>query len=113
MKPATAYENKVMPAIENKGHGVATGQVDRRVRVRVDSSGPVPALVIETLGRSPAEVADNAFHPIGGAVSLELQYADALLEAIAKAREAAPGYGTSYGTGYGLGTSFSTAFGES
>jgi hypothetical protein len=76
---------KVMPAVENKGHAVPTGQVDRRIRVRVDSSGSVPELVIETLGRSPAEVADDAFHPIGTAVSLELQYADALLEAIAKA----------------------------
>jgi hypothetical protein len=86
MKPATAYENKVMPAIENKGHPVPTGHVDRRLAVRVDTSGSVPELVIETLGRSPAEVADDAFHPIGTAVSLELQYADALLEAIAKAR---------------------------
>jgi hypothetical protein len=85
-----AHENKMMSApLENKGgYRVPTGAIDRRLAVRVDTSGPVPELVIETLGRSPAEVADDAFHLIGGAVSLELQYADALLEAIAKARAA-------------------------
>jgi hypothetical protein len=86
----TGLENKMMAApLENKGgHRVPTGAIDRRLAVRLDTSGPVPALVIETLGRSPAEVADDAFHPIGTAVSLELQYADELISAIAKARAA-------------------------
>ena len=92
MRPAT--ENKMLrtAGLENKAeparYRVPTGAIDRRLAVRVDTSGSVPELVIETLGRSPAEVADDAFHPIGSAVSLELQYADVLLEAIAKARAA-------------------------
>jgi hypothetical protein len=88
MHPAR-YDTKMMAApLENKGHRVPTGAIDRRLAVRLDTSGPVPELVIETLGRSPAEVADDAFHPIGTAVSQELQYADVLVEAIAKARAA-------------------------
>ena len=54
----------------------------------MDTSGPEPALVIETLRRGPSEVSEDAFQATGPAVSLELQGLPALLEALEKARAA-------------------------
>lgn len=60
--------------------------MDRRLAVRLDTSGPVPELVLETLRRSPAEVGDDAFVPTGEAGRLQVQFADELVRAIQKAR---------------------------
>lgn len=85
-----AIENKMLDAhaaLENKqdkGLRVPTGQIDAELRVRVNRDGVLPVLDIRTFRRSPAEVSADAFHPTAGGVTLDLQYADLLLEAIAK-----------------------------
>jgi hypothetical protein len=88
MRPISGYENKVMPAVENKGARVPTGQVDAEGRVRILRDGPVPLLDIRTFRRSPADVSAEAFHATASAFTCELQYADELIKAIQKARAA-------------------------
>lgn len=63
-------------------HRVPTGELDRCLNVRVDSSGPVPVVVIETCRRSPSEVGESAWIATAEAVAIQLQFAGVLLEQV-------------------------------
>jgi hypothetical protein len=93
----TGHENKMLAAEgrenkqdtpEDRGYRVPLGKVDAEGRVRIIHDGPVPLLDIRTFRRSPADVSADAFRPTIAAFTLELQYADELIEAIQKARAA-------------------------
>jgi hypothetical protein len=88
-----ASENKMLAGpVETKAtrYRVPTGDVDARVFARVldgETHGAVPVLDLRTFRRSPSEPSDkdDAFHPTGAGVTLELRFVPSLLEAIAKA----------------------------
>jgi len=85
------FENKMRsPAPENKGgFRVPTGELDRVLFVRVIAEdGALPVLDIRTAGRSPADFSDDCFRPTAAGVSIGLQFADALVEQIERARAA-------------------------
>jgi hypothetical protein len=93
MTNTTQFENKMVQptSLENKGHcRVPTGQIDAEVRVRaIQEEGAPDKLDVRMFRRSPADLSDDAFRPTAAGITLELQFADVLLEQIAKARDAA------------------------
>ncbi len=94
----TARENKMLTAegtLEHKApaaapvrYRVPTGELDAAVFARLleaGTHGAVPLLDLRVWRRSPAEVSDDAFLPTAAGVTVQAQFAPALLEAIAKA----------------------------